>query len=163
MLDSLADKLERTKAAVFVNFSSIPVKELDLLRRQCREQGIDYVVAKKTLLKRVLADKGYQVSGEVPGEIAAMFGYADEVAPSKLASVFAKDHPNLKLVGGVMSGALMSAEQVTALAKLPSKQELIGQVVGTIAAPLTGLVNVLQGNLRSLVYVLQAMADKPQQ
>jgi large subunit ribosomal protein L10 len=163
ILRTVQTKVEQMKAAVFVNFSGISVKEIDALRSECRKEGIDYLVTKKTLLRKALTDKGLgdeTAHQSLEGEVATLFSYQDEVAAAKLVSVFAKKQDKLKIVGGVVSGALIGKEQVMALSKLPSKQELLAKAVGSIAAPLSGMVNVLQGNLRGLVYTLSAIKDK---
>ncbi|MFA5047747.1 MAG: 50S ribosomal protein L10 [Patescibacteria group bacterium] len=155
-------KLDKMKSAVLVNFSGIEVKNINKLRDECREQEIDYMVAKKTLLKKALAEKGLKETAdqELGGEIAALFGYQDEVAPARLAAKFAKEYENLKLVGGILEGAYIDGAKVLALSKLPSRQELLAKAIGSMAAPLSGLVNVLQGNLRGLVYTLNAIKEK---
>jgi large subunit ribosomal protein L10 len=100
---------------------------------------------------------------ELTGNIAAAFGSADEVSAAKTLHEFMVDHPSLAFVGGLMSDQvgwrLATAAEVTALATLPSRQQLLGQLAGTVASPLRGFVNVLSGNLRGLVQVLQAAAN----
>lgn len=159
---NLKDQLAKMKAAVFVNFSGIPVKEINSLRVQCRDEQIDYTVVKKSLFKKVLAETGHQDVDvkKFNGEIAALFGFADEVAPAKLVKKFAKDHNKMNVLGGILEGGFIDDAKVTALAKLPARPELLAKMVGSIAAPLSGLVNVLQGNLRGLVNVLNAVKEK---
>ena len=146
------------KSAVFFNYFGLPVKEINLLRNDCRKENIGYKVAKKTLLKKVLAEKGYDA--DLSGEVAVLFGRQDEVAPAKVIAAFAKTHDKAKIVGGVLEGQFITADKVKALSRLPSKQELLAKVVGSIASPLSGFVNVLQGNLRCLVYTLNAIKEK---
>lgn len=161
IIKNLEDKVKESKSAVFVNFSNIPVKEIDELRNKCRDEGSEYMVAKKTLLKKVLADSGYEEAKDkkLEGEVAAVFGQ-DEVAPAKCVKDFAKDHETMNILGGLLEGKMIEEEQVKALATMPSKDELIAKVVGSIAAPLSGVVNALHGNLRNLVYVLNAVKEK---
>lgn len=165
MLKSLNTKVEQMKAAIFVNFSGIPVKEINVLRNNCREQGIEYVVTKKTLLRKTLLERGMteEQLPELGGEIATLFAYGDEVAAAKLAQTFAKDHDKLKIVAGFLGDKVITGAEAVALSKLPSKPELLAKAVGSIAAPLSGFVNVLQGNLRSLVYVMSAIKDQKSQ
>lgn len=162
IISGLKGKLDEMKSAVFVNFSGIPVKEINELRNICRDENVGYVVAKKTLLKKVLGDIGLTdiKDDNFSGEVATVIGFEDEIAPAKLISAFAKSHDKMKILGGVLEGLLIDEHKVKALAQLPSKQELIANVVGTIAAPLTGFVTVLSGNLRGLVYALNAIKDK---
>lgn len=162
VLSDFKEKLNQMKSVVFVNFSGIAVKEIDQLRGQCRDQEIDYCVAKKTLIKKSLAESGYQAVAErdFTGEVAAIFSYQDEIAPAKLIKDFSKNQEKMKILWGIIDGNFFEAEKIIALAQLPSRLELLAKAVGSMAAPLSGLVNVLQGNLRGLVYVLKAMEKK---
>lgn len=162
IISGLKGKLDEMKSAVFVNFSGIPVKEINELRNICRDENVGYVVAKKTLLKKVLGDIGFTdiKDDNFSGEVATVIGFEDEITPAKLISAFAKGHDKMKILGGVLEGSLIDEHKVKALAQLPSKQELIANVVGTIAAPLTGFVTVLSGNLRNFVYALNAIKEK---
>lgn len=162
IIGGLKNKLDDMKSAVFVNFSGIPVKEINTLRNTCKDENIGYVVAKKTLLKKVLTEKGFTdiKDDNFSGEVATVIGFEDEIAPAKLISAFAKDHDKMKILGGVLEGAIIDESKVKALAKLPSKQELLAKTVGSIAAPLSGFVNVLAGNLRNFVYALNAIKEK---
>ncbi|MCX6740521.1 MAG: 50S ribosomal protein L10 [Candidatus Parcubacteria bacterium] len=81
------------------------------------------------------------------------------MAPAKIAANFAKDHKALKMLGGIMEGNLLNLDQVTVLSKIPSKPELLGQLVRTINAPVSGFVNVLAGNIRGLLNVLNSLKD----
>ena len=157
----LKEKLGKTKSIVFANFDGLKVSEVDELRSQCREENIDYVVVKKTLLKLALDDSKIENVDPktIEGGITTVMGYEDEVAPARILDKFAKDHEALKIVGGVLENKFMDAAAVNSLAKLPSKNELIAKVVGSIAAPLSGIVGVLQGNLRGLVGVLGAIKE----
>ncbi len=161
VLQNLIDKLDNMKSAVFVNFSGIPVKEIDGLRQDCKKEDVKYEVTKKTLLKKALAEKGLEAKN-FEGEVATVIGLGDEVTPAKLIAEFAKGHENMQILGGILEGKLIEKDQVVALAKLPGRDELIAKAVGSIAAPLSGMVNVLQGNLRNLVYALNAIKESKQ-
>ena len=162
IIRKLQDSIKEMKSVVFVNFFGIPVKEISQLRQNCKDQEVEYVVAKKTLLKKVLSESGYQAVAEknLSGEIAAVFGKKDEILPSKLIFDFAKSHEKMKVVVGILDGRVINANEVMALAKLPSKSELLAKVVGSIASPLSGFVRVLGGNIRSLVCILSAIKEK---
>lgn len=161
MVASLVDKLKRAKALVFTNFAGLKVLEVTELRKRCRQEHVEYLVAKKTLLAKACEQVKLTVdSASLPGEVALAFGFGDEVAPARILVGFAKDHPTLKPFGGVLEQALVSREKILALASLPSKAELLAQAVRSLAAPLSGMVNVLAGNLRGLVQVLKSMSEK---
>lgn len=158
----LTDQLKQGRGIVFADFTGLLVKELQELRRELRKAGIYYEVVKKTLLKRGLADAGFkEVSvDDLKGSVSVAVSEADEVIPAKTLVDFSKKYDKLKVLGGVMESKFIDDNKVKSLAQLPGKQELLGQLVGSVKAPLSGLVNVLQGNLRGLVQVLKAVADK---
>lgn len=155
------DGLKRAKSVVFVNFDKLKVKEIEQLRKQCRAENIGYVVAKKTLMKLAMRDAGLDSVNPkaFDNSVATVFGFDDEVAPARVVQTFAKDHEALKTIGGILEGSYVDRERVLALATLPSKQELLGKLVGTIQAPVSGFVNVLAGNLRGLLYALNAIKE----
>jgi len=157
-LDSLIKNFEGSKSTVFANYYGLKVKDVDELRKNCRKSGLKVAVAKKNLLR--LAFKKYEIEPkELEGEILAIFG-TDEILPAKAAADFAKTHEPLKIIAGLMTGKWMDAAGVKTLARLPSKEELLAKLVGTINAPVSGFVNVLAGNLRGLLYTLNGIKDK---
>jgi len=145
IVKKLEDDIARMKAAVMFNFSGIPVKEINKLRDDCRKEGLDYLVAKKTLLKRALAAKGFpDVAGkDFEGEIAALFSFDDEVAPARVVATFAKENEKAKFAGGIFQGVFIDVQKVLELSKIPSKKELLAKVVGCLSNPLSGIVLVL--------------------
>lgn len=156
----LVDQLKSAKSVVFANFQGLKVKESEELRSICRKEQIVYVASKKTLMKRALQEVGLSVDTKVfEGGVSAVFGQKDEVLPAQIVDKFAKDHEALKVFGGVLEGAFIDAAKIKQLAKLPSKQQLLGQLVGTLNAPVSGFVNVLAGNIRGLVNVLNAVKE----
>ena len=167
ILNDLIEKMTAAKAAVFVNFNGLNVTDTQAFRRLCREQGLDYVVAKKTLL-RIALEKAKLSEVDVKHfetGIGTVFGSKDEVAPAQVVDRFAKDHEAMTIIGGIMKDnpegqRYLSVESVKSLASLPSKEQLLGKLVGTLNAPISGFVNVLAGNLRGLVQVLQAIKDQ---
>ncbi len=157
----LTDSLKQSKGVVFANFQGLKVKESEELRSICRKQKVMYVASKKTLMKRVLTEAGLDIDTKAfSGGVAAVFGFEDEVAPAQIVADFAKKHEVVAIFGGILEGKYIDAAKVTALSKLPSKQQLLGQLVGTLNAPISGFVNVLAGNMRGLVTVLGAIKDK---
>ena len=157
----LTEKITSAKSLVFVNFSGLKVKEIEELRKKFRENNVDYFVAKKTLMKLGFQEAKLPVNPkDFSGEIAIAFSNKDEVTAAKVIEDFAQNHVALKTIGGVLENAYIDREKVIELSKLPSRLELISRVVGSIAAPLSGLVNVMQGNLRGLVYVFKAIKEK---
>lgn len=159
-LKSFADKFKNGKSLIFVNFTGLKVKEIEELRRNCRNAGVDYAVVKKRLIGLALKDAGIDFdSKSLENSVAVAIGREDEVVPAKVVYEFAKGHDALKAVGGILEKNFIDKNQVEALAKLPSKDELLAKVVGSINAPVSGFVNVLAGNLRSLLYALNAVKE----
>lgn len=154
-ISSLTEGLKQSKSAVFANFQGLKVSEAEELRKTCRKEGIKVLAAKKTLLKRACQEAALDnINPEVfAGGVASFFG-ADEVAPAKLVFNFAKTHEVVKLFGGVLEGKFIDEAMVKSLALLPGKTELLGKMVGTLQAPISGFVNVLAGSLRNFVSVL---------
>ncbi len=158
---TLVDNFGRSKAVVFANFQGLKVKQSEELRKLCREQNVGYVASKKTVLKKALEKIGKDVdSKQFEGGVSVMFGYGDEVAPAQIIATYAKTHDVVKIFGGFLEGNFIDAAKVTALSKLPTKHQLLGQLVGTLNAPVSGFVNVLAGNLRGLVTVLNAVKEQ---
>ena len=160
-LSVLTNSLKNAKAAVFTNFQGLKVSESEELRDICRKQNITYVASKKTLLKKALNDAGYEIDARsFQGGVATIFGLEDEVAPAQIIANFAKKHNVVRIFGGILEGKFIESSKVEMLSKLPSKQQLLGQLVGTLNAPISGFVNVLAGNLRGLVNVLNGIKEK---
>lgn len=160
IVQELVEQMKTSKSAVFANFQGLTVQQTEELRQKCREAGVSLVASKKSLLKKALSLSGLDVDTKAfEGGVAVALGLEDEVAPAQVLANFAKDHEVVTLFGGVLEGEFMDEAKVKQLAKLPSKQQLLGQLVGTINAPVSGFVNVLAGNLRGLVGVLNNIKE----
>lgn len=162
-VQQLSDDLGRIKLAVLTDYRGLTVREMEELRAKLREEGIDYRVTKNTLL-RIAAGNHPKLKDLDPsqftGPMALAMGYDDEVAPARVIFQYAKEHKALEIVGALTAdGQLLDAGQVKALASLPTKEQLLAQVVGTIAAPLSGFMSVMSGNLRGIVNVLNAIKE----
>lgn len=161
IVTELTDKFKRQKIAIFSDFTGVSVAKSQMLRRLLRKEDAEYKVAKKTLFDRALVEAGATASTKgMKGEVGIAFGYGDAVAPAKVLAKFAKEIETFKILGGLLDGKLLSDKQVTALAKLPSREILLAQVVGALSAPLRGLASVLQGNIRNLAFVLTQVKEK---
>jgi len=163
ILQDLTEKINKAKSIIFTSFNALGVKENEELRNKLRAENSEYFVIKKTLLNLALKDiniKDLDVK-KLEGQIAVVFGYDDEVAPARVVGDFRKKNEDkINFVGGILEGKLLLKDEVTALAKLPGKQELYAKLVGSINAPVFGFVNALAGNLRNLVCVLKAIEEK---
>ena len=162
IIEQASDKLSKMKSIIFINYCGLKVNELQLLRKLCKKQNIDFLVVKKKLFKLCLEKNnlGDISLKDLEGELGVIFSYEDEIVAAKILKNFQKDHKILKIKGGILEKSFINADDVLRMATLPSKLELIAKVVGGINAPIFGFVNVLAGNLRNFVGVLQAIKEK---
>lgn len=159
----LTDALSDLKLAVLTDYRGLSVREVTELRAKLREEGISYRVTKNTLLR--IAAKNTPALAEIDpktftGPTALAISSEDEVAPARVIFQYAKEHEALEIVGGITGdGSVLTAAEVKALALLPTREQLLAQVVGTIAAPLSGFVGVMGANVRGIVTVLSAIQE----
>ncbi|MEX1111833.1 MAG: 50S ribosomal protein L10 [Candidatus Andersenbacteria bacterium] len=150
-------------AVVFMSYNGLALADVNELRNKLYEAGCSMRVVPKRLLRIATQQANLEFDPTVhDGQIAVIWG-SDAVAPAKVLAEFAKGRETVQLRAGVLEGSDISFEQVQALANLPTREQLLGQLVGTLAAPVTGLARVLSGVQRQTVYVLQAIADQKQQ
>lgn len=149
------------KGVVFFSHAGLKVHEMEELRKKLRVEASTITVAKRNLLLLALKEKGYDstpIADALTGPVAVAVG-DDEVSPAKIVADFGKTHDKISFYGGLLEQKFMDADKVSQLATLPSKQELLAKVVGTMNGPISGFVNVLAGNLRGLVNVVNAIKD----
>ncbi|MFH1584582.1 MAG: 50S ribosomal protein L10 [Patescibacteria group bacterium] len=159
--EGLKEKLERQKALVFVDYRGLGVKDLNVLRSQLRAKEAQMQVVKKTLLSRALAEHGIAMNlRPLEGQLAAVFAFGDPLAALKEVYVFGKKAGKLNILAGFLEGREMDGATLQRISLLPSREQLLGQLVGTMAAPLTGFMGVLQGNIKGLVYILAQKAKQ---
>ncbi|MFH1078395.1 MAG: 50S ribosomal protein L10 [Patescibacteria group bacterium] len=140
----LSKEFKGATSIVFADYKGLTVAKADELRAKMREANVGYVVAKKSLITKAAKDAGYDLNAKsFPGMLGVAFGHEDEVAPAKVLGDMVKAEASIKLVGGVFEGNVVAAEKVIALSKLPSKHQLLGMLVGTIAAPMSAFVRAL--------------------
>lgn len=163
ILRDLKEKLGNSRSVVFANFEGLGVKENEELRKRLKEEGGEYYVPKKTLLKLALEENDLSEVNprEIDGKLAVVFGYEDEVIPAKIVDEFrGKYGGKLDFAGGILENKFLPAEKMAELAQLPGKQELYAKLVGSLASPMSGLVNTMAGNMRNLVYALKAIEEQ---
>ncbi|MBI3442279.1 MAG: 50S ribosomal protein L10 [Candidatus Sungbacteria bacterium] len=159
----LNDKLDRKKVVFLSDFRGISVMNAQELRRALKKTDAEYKVAKKTLFDRALSEHGIEYkTRELEGQIGAAFGYGEETAPAKVLVKFRKDHDSFKILGAILGDKILTEQQVTAMAKLPAREILLGQVIGAMQAPIRGLAAVLQANIGNLAIVLQKVGEQSQ-
>lgn len=161
LVKELVEEIKRSKSAVFVDFKGLKVKDVTELKKELRAAEVKYSVVRKTLLEIALKEAGINADIKgMEGQISVSLSQGDEISAAKIIDKFAKKNENIKMVGGFLGTDVMTAAEVKALAKVPSKEELLGQLVGTLNAPISGFVNVLAGNLRGLIQVLNAVKEQ---
>lgn len=162
ILKGLEEKFGRAKSVYFADYRGLTVKEMGEMRKKLREDGVDYVVAKKTLIKLSVKNSNLpEIPSELmEGPVGAAFGYEDEIAPVKALHLYGKRVEALNILGGLVEGKYVSKAQAIELAKLPSKDELLAKLVGSIKAPISGFHGILSGILRNFVYVINAYKEE---
>lgn len=155
----VSTELKSATSVVFVAYDGLTVDDLEELRDQLFLSQSRLRVVPKRLLKLALKEAAvdFDPSAEV-GQLAIVWG-SDPVAPAKALHAFAKKNDKAKLVAGILEGAVLSLEQITALAQLPSREQLLGQLVSVLAGPARGFVQVLSGVPKSFLYALKAISD----
>jgi large subunit ribosomal protein L10 len=161
-LQELQDRLSGAKSIVLSEYRGTTVKDIDKFRRALSAEGIQSKVYKTPLIKKAFEAQGIDASGIMEYKVPVIVSVSkeDEVAPARIIKTFGKEVKTIGILSGVLDGTSASKEQMMALADLPSKDELRAKLVGTINAPVSGFVNVLAGNLRGLINVLNAVAQK---
>lgn len=160
IVQELAQRLSETHAAFLADYRGINVDQATALRRELTAAGIEYRVVKNNLLK--LAAKGTpaeSLQSFCAGPTAIALSGDDPVAPAKILSKFAKDVEAFELKAGVLSGKLLSVAEISALADLPSREELLARALSSMNAPVSNFVGTLAAIPRSLVQVLSAIGD----
>lgn len=158
-LAKLKDRLAKAKIAILTSFAregerGLKVAEMRQLKKDLKAAESEYLVEKKTILDRAISPKeGIDVFG-YQGSLGLVLGYGDEAATAKSVYVFARKNPTLKLFSAILDQRVLDTDKLTELAKLPPKSVMVGRLVGTVKYPITGLLSVLQGNIRNLLIVL---------
>jgi len=163
IIDSLSELLKKSDAVFFTEYRGLTVKKISECRRLIRKAGGEMKICKNTLMRKAFEECGLTAAADYDfGPNAYVLSYGDAAATAKAIRDFSKEKGNEALIvkGAILDGKILNKEQVFALADLPSKDVLIGQVVRTIAAPLQGLVTVLSGPARGFVTCLAQIKDK---
>lgn len=162
VVSEISDLLSASKMTVVARYQGTTVKALQSLRREARSNGTKVKVVKNRLvIKAVAANDTLKNAdtSELQGMLLYAFNADDEVAPAQILSTFAKTNPTLEFVGAITGeGKFIGADDVKALANLPSKNELVAQVIATLLSPVHDVTNALSGNLHALLDGVEAKA-----
>lgn len=157
----LKDKLVSSVATVVTDYKGMKVSEISELRKRLREKQVEYKVVKNTLFVKALKEAGIEGMDEkIEGPVAVAFASGDPVSPAKVLMDYFDEIEKPKVKVGIVESKLADEKLLADLAKLPSREELIAKVVGGIKSPLQGLVMVLSGIPRKLVYALSEIKNK---
>ena len=158
---ALSELLKNSVSGVVVDYSGITVADDTKLRKELRESGCTYKVVKNTLLSRALKEAGIEgLDSVLEGTTAIAVSAEDYVAPARILAGFAEKNEKFTVKAGYADGEVLNAARVAEIAKLPSKEVLLAQVLGGLNAPITGFATVLNGTMKGLVVALNAIAEK---
>ncbi len=164
VVSELSSKIKAAKSIVFADYRGLTVEQDTELRSALRKAGVDYKVVKNTLTRLAANENGLEdLDPFLNGPTAMAISDSDPVAAAKVLAEYAKKFEKLELKVGVVEGKVIDVKGVIALAELPPREVLIAKVLGGFNAPISGFVNVLNGNLRGLAVALNAIAEKKSQ
>ena len=159
--DDLRDRFSKSTIILVTDYKGLDVAAMNDLRRKLRAEEVEYQVVKNSLLIRASEDNDVAlIKDQFKGPSAIALSYDDPVAPAKIISQFAKDNDKLEIKVGVMNGQVLDAGAIKALAKLPSREVLLGQLLSALNAIPTSFVRTIAEVPRSFVNVLAAIRDQ---
>lgn len=163
-VDSVAeikDHFSRASSVILADYRGLTVKELQALRVKLRENGAELRVYKNTLTQIAMRELAMPDLGELlEGPTAFLFAYGDPVAPAKTLVDFGKEHKALSVKGGFIERSITGPAGIQALASLPSREELLSKLAGSLAMPVTSFARVLSAPAAALARALGAVADQ---
>lgn len=159
IIKGLEEKFQKAKLIAFLNFHGLKVKDNSDLRTQLKKQGLEYKVAKKTFARIALKNLGFDAQNlNLEGETAFAMGYDDPAILPKIVFNFAKAHPEIKVLGGLFEKQFIDSSVFNQFAKLPSRDVLLGQLVGALNSPLRSLVGTLNVPISNFVYFIDNLS-----
>ncbi len=162
IMTELRDCFARAKSVIVSSYGAMTVAQSQLLRKALAAEDSQYFTVKKTLVD-VLAKERPELGiqpREWTGSIGLVFGFGDEIAPAKVLAGFRKKNDVIEAIGAIFEGRWIGRQEVVALSTMPTKQQLRGQIVGLLNAPIQGLVRALNAVPRNLVGVVDAISKK---
>ena len=161
VVEELNEKFKQAKSLVMTDYIGLDVAEMTELRAKLREAGVEYKVVKNTLATIAARDAELdEVTDYFSGPTAIAFGMEDVVSPAKVLVNFAEDHEVLEIKAGYLNGQVIDIDKVKSLSEVPDREVLLAKTLAGMKAPINGLVNTLQGNIRNLVQVLNQVKEE---
>ncbi len=160
IVEDLQGKLNASPFVLVTDYAGLRVEQFSTLRNRLAEAGAECKVVKNTFLRRALSDAGLpDISADLNGQTAIVIGDKDVAAAAKIVKTFAGETKKLAVKVGVVDRVVVSSEQIAAIADLPSREVLLGQLLGTLLSPASTLVRLLNEPASSLARVLKAKAE----
>ena len=158
IIDSLKDLVAKCNIAILTDYRGLSVSEMTVLRRRLGELGVDYKVVKNTMARFAVERAGRdELATLFEGPVAIVFGYGDIIEPARALDDYIRtSKTSLRIKGGFLADRLLTSDEVAALSKLPSREILLGKVLGGMQAPTLALLACLTTPMRGIVGVLQA-------
>ncbi|MCX7990717.1 MAG: 50S ribosomal protein L10 [Proteobacteria bacterium] len=163
IIDGVREKFEKASCAVLIKNNGLTVSEFTTLRNKLRAEKIDIKVVKNTLAIRSIEASSYSLLKDYyKGPTVTVWSYNDPVTLAKILTEFLKGQQKAEIIAGAISNKLLNANDINKLSTLPSKEELLSKMLGSLKSPTTGFVNVLAGIPRSFLNVLNAIKEQKQ-
>lgn len=160
LVDAIREKFEKADATFLTEYRGIKAAAMNDFRKDLRDASVEFKVVRNTLARRAVSGTDVEhLSEYFNGHVALVFSYKDAALAAKKLTDFAKDHPGLKFMVGSLGAKLIGADEMKGLAGLPSKEVLLGRLLGSMSSPVSGFVRVLSGLPRNLVYALNAIKE----
>jgi len=160
-IDEIKESFARARAAFIADYRGLKAFELTEFRKSLKDNSNEFRIVRNTLAKRAIAGTDFeQIKDQFTGTTAVVFSYEDAAGAAKTLSEFAKKQPKLELRSAILGTQVIGIEEIKALAELPSRDELLAKVLGSLNAPMSGLVGVLSGVPRAFVCALAAVRDQ---
>ncbi|WP_366945142.1 50S ribosomal protein L10 [Desulfoluna sp.] len=161
VIDSLHEKLAKSAIVIATDYKGLDVAAVTQLRAELTKAGVEFQVAKNTLLRRASVETDAAlIADSFKGPTAIAISFDDPVAPAKILTKFVEDNDKLQIKAAVMEGKLLDIEGIKALSSLPSREVLLSQLLATMNAVPTGMVRVLAEMPRQMLNVLSAIKDQ---
>ena len=161
LVEEIKDRFAGSQAVLLADYRGLSVKELEQLRGKLREAGAELTVYKNSLTEIAMRELALpSLADHLAGPTAFVFADEDPVGPAKALTAFAKAHKALELKGGLVENQVVDADGVKAIATLPSREELIAKLLGTMINPIVGFARVLNGPVEAFARTVQAVADQ---
>ena len=160
-VQAIAERIGSAQSMILADFTGLTVEQMTVFRRNCRAQSVECRVVKNRLARIAAENSGMEVMKDhFNGPTAILFGAESQVDPAKIIADFAKENEAMEIKGGFLDGEFLDKTQVMALAKTPSRDELLAKMMGSINSPATGLVGTINGVAAALARVIDAAAKE---